>query len=242
MAYTPYSQALPDTSRYTLDPVLQERLYQPVRLDPYQVGMLSTKANDYYADPVGYTNRLFGNLDEVLETDKTEVSLGGMFAPLLQNNSQNNSDGENGGLTPEQIAFLDAEAATFGARDGRMGKINSMLSLVAQGIVPGMTALSIAQMGPTAYADMMQGHARNVAGDITGYKGTDSRMPAREAGKAAPVVSGAYVDAINQGLTPDQASNVEAGGGGYSGPGGVGGTGVSLGGGNAADGYGIGGW
>jgi hypothetical protein len=123
-----------------------------------------------------------------------------------------------------------------------MGKINSMLSLIAQGIVPGLPTLSIAQMGPTAYADMMQGHARTVAGDTTGYTGTDSRMPAREAGKAAPVVSGAYVDAINQGLTPDQASNVEAGGGGYSGPGGVGGSGVSYGGGNAAAGYGYGGW
>ena len=46
MAYTPYSQALPDTSRYTLDPVLQERLYQPVRPDPYQGGMLSSWAHD----------------------------------------------------------------------------------------------------------------------------------------------------------------------------------------------------
>ena len=239
MAYTPYSQALPDTSRYTLDPVLQERLYQPVKPDPYQAGLLSTTANDYYADPFGYTNRRFGKLDEILATDKSEVGLGGMFAPYLKNEG---SPGDSTGLTPEQIAFLDAEAEITGARDARMGKINSMLSLVAQGIVPGMTALSIAQMGPTAYADMMQGHARNVAGDITGYKGTDSRMPAREAGKAAPVVSGAYVDAINQGLTPAQASNVAEGGGGYSGPGGVGGSGVSAGGGNAAGGYGFGGW
>lgn len=81
MAYTSYSQALPDTSRYTLDPVLQERLYQPVRTDPYQGGMLSSWANDYYADPFGYTNKRFGKLDEVLPTDAPEVGLGGMFAP-----------------------------------------------------------------------------------------------------------------------------------------------------------------
>ena len=237
MAYTPYSQALPNTSRYTLDPVLQERLYQPVRPDPYQSGMLSTTANDYYADPFGYTNKRFGAIDETLETDTPDVGLGGMFAPYLKNEG---SPGDPIGLTEDQINFFDTEPED--AKNARMGRINSMLSLFAQGIVPGLPALSISQMGTEAYNDMMRGHARTVSGDPYGRTDSDSRMPAREAGKNAPVVSGAYVDAINQGLTPDQASNVEAGGGGYSGPEGVGGSGVSYGGGNAAGGYGYGGW
>jgi hypothetical protein len=200
MAYTPYSQALPDTSRYTLDPVLQERLYQPVRPDPYQAGMLSTMANDYYADPFGYTNKRFGALDETLATDTPDVGLGGMFAPLLQNNSDGGN--ETTSLTPEQIAFFDNE--TPEARDARMGRINSMLSLVAQGLVPGLSTLSIAQMGPTAYADMMQGNARTVAGDPFGYTGQDSNMPSRQPGQPAPVVTGAEVQAA---ITEAKARN-----------------------------------
>jgi len=195
MAYTPYSQALPDTSRYTLDPVLQERLYQPVRPDPYQAGMLSTMANEYYADPFGYTNKRFGALDEVLPTDAPEVALGGMFAPAppLSNGEGGNNDG---GLTPEQIAFLDAEAAIPGARDARMGKINSMLSLLAQGIVPGLPALSISQMGLDAYNDMIQGHARTVSGDPYGRTDSDPVVPGRQPGLPAPVVTAEDLAAI----------------------------------------------
>ena len=186
MAYTPYSQALPDTSRYTLDPVLQERLYQPVRPDPYQSGMLNTAANDYYADPFGYTNRRFGALDETLATDTPDVGLGGMFAPYLKNEG---SPGDSIGLTEDQIAFLDAEAAIPGARDARMGKINSLLSIVAQGLVPGLPTMSIAQMGLEAYNDMMQGHGRTVAGDTSGYTGSSPTVPGRQPGRPAPVVT-----------------------------------------------------
>lgn len=203
-----------------------------------------TDDNARYREDPFYRSREIQARDQLVldeeERRRREAALSG--SGMMTGGDGANSGGENGGLTPEQIAFLDAEAAIPGARDARMGKINSLFSLVAQGLVPGLSSLSISQMGPEAYADMMQGHSRTVAGDITGYRGTDSRMPAREADKDAPVVSGAYVDAINQGLTPDQASNVEAGGGGYSGPGGVGGSGVSYGGGNAADGYGYGGW
>lgn len=247
MAYTPYSQALPDTSRYTLDPVLQERLYQSVRPDPYQTGMLSTVANDYYADPFGYTNKRFGVIDETLATDKPDVGLGGIFTPDVGLGGMfspylNNEDisGDSMGLTEGQRAFIDNESED--AKDSRMGKIDSMLSLAAQALVPQLPVISLAQRGPKSYNDMVQGHARNLAGDTSGYRGTDSNMPSRQPGQPAPIVSGNYVDAINQGLTSAQASNVEEGGGGYSGPGGVGGTGVSAGGGRASGGYGVGGW
>ena len=195
MAYTPYSQALPDTSRYTLDPVLQERLYQPVRTDPYQAGMLSTMANEYYADPFGYTNKRFGKLDETLATDTPDVGLGGMFAPAppLSNGDGGN---DNFALTPKQIAFFDNE--TPEARDARMGKINSMLSLVAQGLVPGLSTLSIAQMGPTAYADMIQGHARTVSGDPYGRTDSNPFVPGRQPGQPAPVVTAEDLAAIEQ--------------------------------------------
>ena len=199
MAYTPYSQALPDTSRYTLDPVLQERLYQPVKPDPYQAGLLSTTANDYYADPFGYTNRRFGKLDEILATDKSEVGLGGMFAPYLKNEG---SPGDSTGLTPEQIAFLDAETA--GERDARMGRISSMLSLFAHGIVPALPALSISKMGLEAYNNMIQGHARTVAGDPYGLKDSNPVVPGREPGRPAPVVTAKELQALtNSGWNPE---------------------------------------
>lgn len=218
MAYTPYSQALPDTSRYTLDPVLQERLYQPVRTDPYQAGMLSTMANDYYADPFGYTNKRFGALDETLATDTPDVGLGGMFAPYLKNEG---SPGDPIGLTEDQINFFDTEPED--AKNARMGRINSMLSLVAQGLVPGLPTMSISQMGLEAYNDMMQGHGRTVLGDTTGYTGQDSNVPSRQPGQPAPVVTGAQVqDALNEAKARSnynsRFSPVDSGVGGGSAP------------------------
>lgn len=203
MAYTPYSQALPDTSRYTLDPVLQERLYQPVRPDPYQAGMLSTMANDYYADPFGYTNRRFGKLDEVLETDKPEVGLGGMFAPPQNTGGDSASDtgGRNyyqeiedrfyqenltKGLTPETAKTL-AEQQAFKIQSANNARINAGLTLFGNAMIPGMGAMGVAKYGPTGYMDYLQGNTRVMMGDTSGYQ---SPFTPKAAGIAAPVVSG----------------------------------------------------
>ena len=109
-----------------------------------------------------------------------------MFAPAPP---LSNGDGGNDtfALTPEQIDFFATE--TEDAKNARMGRINSMLSLVAQGLVPGLSTLSIAQMGPEAYGDMMKGHARTVAGDPYGRTDTDPVVPGRQPGRPAPVVT-----------------------------------------------------
>ena len=229
MAYTPYSQALPDTSRYTLDPVLQERLYQPVRPDPYQAGMLSTLANDYYADPFGYTNRRFGKLDEVLETDKPEVGLGGLFAPPPQNtggDSASDTGGRNSyqeledrltelnisedGMDPEDARAAAIKSA-FAIQSANNARINAGLTLFGNAVIPGMGVMGVAKYGPTGYADYLQGNARVMVGDTSGY--VNPTYQPKAAGVAAPVVSGK----TNYNTSYDgSTSSGDSGGGGWS--------------------------
>ena len=124
MAYTPYNQALPDTSRYNIDPVLLERLYQPARQNPYQAGMLQEQNADYYADPFAYTNNKFGvgtSLDELL---KKEGGAEGLFSsPLVSNTGGGNFEG--GGGTPNGSFGLgmgvDGVDAGLGGPGGGVG-------------------------------------------------------------------------------------------------------------------------
>lgn len=243
MAYTPYSQALPDTSRYTLDPVLQERLYQPVRTDPYQSGMLSSWANDYYADPFGYTNKRFGKLDEVLPTDAPEVGLGGMFAPQASSGGVDSASQENqsnyyqdledrytelniseDGMSPKD-ARAAAQASVFKEQSARNARLGAAMTLFGNAVIPGATAFGLANYGPTGYMDHLQGNTRVMMGDTTGYTGQDSNLPSRQSGQDAPVVTGAQVQAAlneakarnnyNSRFSPTDSGG---GGGGYSGP------------------------
>ena len=146
MAYTPYSQALPDTSRYTLDPVLQERLYQPVRTDPYQGGMLSSWANDYYADPFGYTNKRFGKLDETLATDAPEVGLGGMFAPQASSGGGDSASQENQGNyyqnLEDRLTELNISEDGMSPEDARAAAIKSAFEIQAGNNKPISDALT----------------------------------------------------------------------------------------------------
>ena len=126
MAYTPYNQALPDTSRYNIDPVLLERLYQPARQDPYQAGMLSAQNTDYYADPFGYTNNKFGvrtSLDELLKKEgggaeglfssnttpipTNDTSGGGDFGGF-ENDGGTGQTGTTGGMSPNMGGVIGA--------------------------------------------------------------------------------------------------------------------------------------
>lgn len=153
-----------------------------------------TDDNARYREDPFYRSRDIQARDQLVldeeERRRREAALSGSGPGMM---TGGNNDGA---LTPEQIAFLDAEAAIPGARAGRMGKINSMLSLVAHGIVPGLPTLSIAQMGPTAYADMMQGHARTVSEDPYGYTGSNPVVPGRQPGLPAPVVTADDLAAI----------------------------------------------
>jgi hypothetical protein len=232
MAYTPYNQALPDTSRYNIDPVLLERLYQPSRQDPYQAGMLQEQNADYYADPFAYTNNKFGvgtSLDELL---KKEGGVEGLFSsPLVSNEGGGDFGGEGGtpngsfglGMGVDGVdAGLGGPGSGVGmsAQQGGIlgGIIGSLFGVPAIGYQVGKT---LSESTPTTNTPMsVANNARANAIPV------DPHVQAAAAAVAAAA----------------QASNVAEGGGGYSGPGGVNGSGVSEGGGNAALGFGIGGW
>jgi hypothetical protein len=216
MAYTPYSQALPDTSRYTLDPVLQERLYQPVRPDPYQAGMLSTMANDYYADPFGYTNRRFGKLDKTLETDKPEVGLGGMFDTRSSSDSGSNDNmPENPiakreadllakGIAPEVVAeIMRAEQEERGSR------LAAGLNLFANAFVPGMTALGLSKYGVDGYSDYIRGNTGVLMGNANGYIPTHTMSGSMTAEQmmASDRAAKAERDSVAQAILAREAEN-----------------------------------
>ena len=92
--YTPYQQALPDTTLY-------ERLkgsYTPagLRQDPYQSSLFSQNTQDYYADPFAYTKKKFNfgpTLDDSLGNKADAVGLGGMFTPQASSGGSDSSGG-----------------------------------------------------------------------------------------------------------------------------------------------------
>lgn len=224
MAYTPYSQALPDTSRYTLDPVLQERLYQPVRTDPYQDGMLSTIANDYYADPFGYTNRRFGKLDEALATDSPEVGLGGMFAPPPMYGSDASADGPNpgSGYWAAMEAEIGREATLEAQAKSRQDIIPQLLELAIPGLTVAKGIYSLFNPPTNSYAKSWDEMTRSEKDYASGNQApvSDASIAAAEANDAAGNAAAAAALAA-QGITIDDfggPSNSSGGGGSYSGP------------------------
>lgn len=189
MAYTPYNQALPDTSRYNIDPVLLDRLYQPSRQDPYQAGMLRDQNTDYYADPFGSAKKYlgFGNpLDETLSSPAQDVGLGGLFStPTPQNNGGGGSDlpsrnaiqDREDSLRSQGVSEAQIASIMSAEQEARGQKMNSFLSLAAQGLVPGMGMMTLAQRGPMGYADTIQGNMRTLMGDTSGYQSPNTRQP-----------------------------------------------------------------
>ena len=234
MAYTPYNQALPATSRYNIDPVLLERLYQPARQNPYQAGMLQEQNADYYADPFAYTNNKFGvgtPLDELL---KKEGGVEGLFSsPLVSNEG----GGDFGGFGN------DGGTGQTGTTGGMSPNVGGALGAVLGGLFGFGPVLGY--YGGKALAT----NANNAAATAMPVDpGIQAALQAQaQANAQAAVNAQATAMPVDPGIQAAiaanaQASNVAEGGGGYSGPGGVGGSGVSVGGGNAAHGFGIGGW
>jgi len=201
--YPTYQRALPDTTLY-------ERLqgdYMPIQgaANPYaqfENNSLSQDALDYQADPFAYVKKKFGNLDETLkEEDKADVGLEGLFTSPSKGDSGGDTGGRNYyqeiedrfynenlalGATPEAARALAAQQA-FEIQSANNAKINAGLTLFGNAMIPGMGAAGVAKYGPTAYADYLQGNARVMAGDRSGYQGPFTPKPA---GVAAPVVSG----------------------------------------------------
>tara|TARA_R110000822_G_C15199206_1_gene482194 strand:+ start:119 stop:841 length:723 start_codon:yes stop_codon:yes gene_type:complete len=240
MAYTPYNQALPDTSRYNIDPVLLERLYQPARQDPYQAGMLSTQNTDYYTDPFGYTNKKFGvgtPLDELL---KKEGSAEGLFSPPTPINDSSGG-GDFGGFGN------DGGTGQTGTTGGMSPNMGGVIGAVLGGLL-GVGPM-IGYYGGKALATNANNSAANampvdpgVQAAVQAQAQAQAQAAVNAQANAMPVDPGIQAAINAQAQAAAQASNVAEGGGGYSGPGGVGGSGVSAGGGNAAGGFGIGGW
>jgi len=244
--YPTYQQALPDTTLY-------ERLqgsYTPIqgRPNPYQ-GMLSQDALDYQADPFAYVKKKFGGLDEVLKKDTPDVGLGGLFGsqPSTGGDSASDTGGRNYyqeiedrfyqenltmGLTPETAKTLAAQQA-FEIQSANNARINAGLTLFGNTLIPGMGAAGVAKYGPTAYADYLQGNARVMMGDTSGY--VNPTYQPKAAGIAAPVGGGTTytptslqetLNATGGILTPQQAQAVVN----YTSGGGSGGGSVGYGG------------
>ena len=205
-SYPTYQQALPDTTLY-------ERLqgsYTPIqgRSNPYanfeQGGMLSQDALDYQADPFGYVKKKFGSLDKVLKKDTPDVGLGGLFGsqPSTGGDSGGDTGGRNYyqeiedrfyqenltmGLTPETAKTLAAQQA-FEIQSANNAKLAAGLTLFGNAVMPGATVLGLAKYGPNGYADYLQGNARVMVGDTSGY--VNPTYQPKPAGVAAPVVTG----------------------------------------------------
>ena len=203
MAYTPYPQALPDTTLY-------ERLqgnYTPIRgrENPYDVSLFNT---DYYKDPFGYTKKKlnFGpTLDETLGNKAAAVGLGGLFTPQASSGGGDSGNQENQrnyyqeiedkfynenlalGADKETARTLAAQQA-FEIQSANNARINAGLTLFSNALIPGMGAMGLAKYGPTGYADYLQGNTRVLMGDKSGYTSPDYKP--KPAGVAAPVVSG----------------------------------------------------
>ena len=202
--YPTYQQALPDTTLYER----HQGDYMPIqgRPNPYanfEQGMLSQDALDYRADPFAYVKKKFGGLDKVLKKDTPAVGLGGLFGsqPSSGGDSASDTGGRNYyqeiedrfynenlalGATPEAARALAAQQA-FEIQSANNARINAGLTLFGNTLIPGMGAAGVAKYGPTAYADYLQGNARVMMGDTSGYQGPYTPKPA---GVAAPVVSG----------------------------------------------------
>ena len=255
MAYTPYPQALPDTTLY-------ERLqgnYTPIRgrENPYDSSLFNT---EYYKDPHGYTKKKLGfgsTLDETLGNKAAAVGLGGLFAPQASSGGGDSGNQENQrnyyqeiedkfynenlalGADKETARALAAQQA-FEIQSANNARINAGLTLFGNALIPGMGAAGLAKYGPTGYADYLQGNTRVLMGDTSGY--TSPTYTPKPAGVAAPVVSGGstYTPSSLQEtmqqtggvLTPQQAQAVvnyvnsgDSGGGGGFGYGGQDGMG-----------------
>ena len=200
MAYTPYNQALPDTTLY-------ERLqgnYTPIRgrENPYDVSLFNS---DYYKDPHGYTKKKLGfgpTLDDTLGNKAAAVGLGGMFTPQAPSGGDSGGASTNNyyqdledrytelnisedGMSPEE-ARAAAQISVAKEQAARNERLAAGLTLFGNALIPGMGALGLAKYGPTGYADYLQGNTRVMMGDTTGYQSPITRVQ----GQPAPAVVG----------------------------------------------------
>ena len=227
MAYTPYNQALPDTSRYNIDPVLLERLYQPARQDPYQAGMLSAQNTDYSADPFGYTNNKFGvgaSLDELLKKE------GGGAEGLFSSNTTPipTKDTSGGGYEGDGGPVDGSNQAGTGRGGGMSPNVGGALGAVLGGML-GFGPM-LGYYGGKALATNANNTAANAMPVDPGIQAVVNARAQAQAAAQAEAQAQATAQAQAQGFMESQGfgsdsgfTGSQAGGGGFgpSAPGGM---------------------
>jgi len=192
-----------------------------------QGGMMSD-AEAYRADPFRRQNAINASLDEALkkkqaeEAAKAAAARGGMGMMGSGGDSAGGIGGRNYyqeiedrfyqenltmGLTPETAKTLAAQQA-FEIQSANNAKLAAGLTLFGNAMVPGMSQMNLANYGPTAYADYLQGNARVMMGDTSGY--VNPNYQPKAAGIAAPVASGTggttrSADAIQEAINRAQS-------------------------------------
>ena len=81
----------------------------------------------------------------------------------------------------------EVQAIMAAEQEERGSRLNSLLTLATQGIMPGATMFGLNKYGLSGYQDLLQGNMRNLVGDKSGYRSPDYQP--KPAGVAAPVVS-----------------------------------------------------
>ena len=136
---------------------------------------------------------------------------GGSDSPQVRNAIQERENQLRAANLPEE----EVQAIMAAEQEERGSRLNSLLTLAAQGIVPGATMLGINKYGLSGYQDFLQGNMRNLMGDKSGYRSPDYQP--KPAGVAAPVVSspsgwspdgGSYTSSY--GITHDSGSISDA--------------------------------
>ena len=85
----------------------------------------------------------------------------------------------------------EVQAIMAAEQEERGSRLNSLLTLATQGIMPGATMFGLNKYGLSGYQDLLQGNMRNLVGDKSGYRSPDYQP--KPAGVAAPVVSAPFV-------------------------------------------------
>ena len=81
----------------------------------------------------------------------------------------------------------EVQAIMAAEQEERGSRLNSLLTLATQGIMPGATMFGLNKYGLSGYQDLLQGNMRNLVGDKSGYRSPDYQP--KPAGVAAPVIS-----------------------------------------------------
>jgi len=179
-----------------------------------------TDENARYREDPFYKSRDNKRLAEEEAAKKTAQSESGLFGAMASDGG-GNTGGRNYyqeiedrfyqenltmGLTPETAKTLAAQQA-FEIQSANNARLNAGLTLFGNTIMPGATALGISKYGVDGYKDYLQGNARVMMGDTSGY---NNGFLGKAAGIAAPVVSGMggttrSADAIQEAIARAQA-------------------------------------